>query len=428
MTSKPPTHAEIFRHAEPSDPCGAFVVGPALIERGKTGGPLSGLRFAVKDLYDVAGTRTGAGSPDLLEEAPVAMASAPAVEALVAAGADLWGKTVTDELAFSLSGTNVHYGTPRNPAAPGRVPGGSSAGSASAVACGLVELALGTDTAGSVRVPASYCGLFGLRPTHGRIDDTGVQPLAPSFDTVGLFAGDAARLAAGFIALASGAPARGRAQVRSPRPGVTGRLVVADELMALADPDCAAALEVAAQALAEASKTRLEHASLGGRRVLEEWREGFRAIQLVEVWQTYGAFVTRRRPRLGPGIAARIALAGAADPGAAARARALRDEVGAALADVLGDDGVLVHPAATGPAPLASMEASEKEDLRARILTLTAVAGMAGAPVVVLPLASSKEGLPVGLAIAALPGEDERLLALGLAADGLSGNKAPAWR
>ena len=147
----------------PTDHLGAFVIGPRLLESGAPGGPLSGLRFGVKDLFDVAGTRTGAGNPDWLADAPVASTDAPAVSALLAAGADLWGKTVTDELAYSLSGTNVHYGTPVNTAAPGHVPGGSSSGSAAAVAGGEVELALGTDTGGSNRVPASY--LRDLRPS-----------------------------------------------------------------------------------------------------------------------------------------------------------------------------------------------------------------------------------------------------------------------
>src|SRR4029077_4269094 len=117
------------------------------------------------------------------------------VEQLLAAGAHCVGKTVTDELAFSLIGENHFYGTPLNPAAPGRVPGGSSSGSASAVACGLADFALGTDTGGSVRVPASNCGLFGLRPSPGMISVAGVMPFAPTFDTVVVLTRDADVLA-----------------------------------------------------------------------------------------------------------------------------------------------------------------------------------------------------------------------------------------
>lgn len=401
-------------HALPSDPCGAFVVGPELLAAGHPGGPLSGRRFAVKDLFDVAGTRTGAGNPEFLDEAPVAARSAPAVEALLAAGADLWGKTVTDELAFSLSGTNVHYGTPGNAAAPGRVPGGSSAGSAAAVAGGLVELSLGTDTAGSVRVPASYCGIFSLRPTHGRIDDAGVQPLAPSFDTVGLLARDAEVLALAWAGLVDGAP--GPAGGITGAPGPVGRLVVAPELMGLADPDAAASLAAAARRLAEATGARLVEATLAGSDRLAAWRDAFRAIQLVEVWRTHGEFVTRRRPRLGPGIAARLEAAEHAEASAAEAARPQRREVLAALEDLLGDDGVLLQPAASGVAPPPDLVAAAKDDLRARSFLLTAPAGMAGSPVVALPLARADGGLPLGLAAVGLPGHDERLVALATAA------------
>lgn len=153
-------------------------------------GPLAGVTLAVKDLFDVAGLPTGAGSPEWLATHPVPNESAAAVSRLLDAGAHIVGKTHTDELAWSLNGENAHYGTPQNPNAPGRIPGGSSSGSAAAVAGSLVQIALGSDTGGSVRLPASYCGIYGIRPTHGRIDLRGVVPLAPSYDTVGWFARD----------------------------------------------------------------------------------------------------------------------------------------------------------------------------------------------------------------------------------------------
>jgi amidase len=161
---------------------------------GAATGPLAGLTFAAKDLFDVAGYVACAGNPDWLRTHAPAGKTAPVVQTLLEAGATLMGKTVTDELAFSMSGENIHYGTPINPAAPARIPGGSSSGSASATASKLVDFALGTDTSGSIRVPASYCGLFSLRPTHGRISCQGVIPLAPSFDTVGWVARDATLL------------------------------------------------------------------------------------------------------------------------------------------------------------------------------------------------------------------------------------------
>src|SRR5262245_1386725 len=163
---------------------GAFVETLELSPAGT--GPLDGLCFAVKDLIDVAGWKTGCGNPAWHATHPPAVVHAVCVEQLLHAGASCVGKTVSDELAFSLLGQNHFYGTPLNPRAPDRVPGGSSSGSASAVACGLVDFALGTDTGGSVRVPASNCGIWGFRPLHGFISVAGVNPFAPTFDTVGI--------------------------------------------------------------------------------------------------------------------------------------------------------------------------------------------------------------------------------------------------
>ncbi|KAM3299362.1 hypothetical protein ACQJBY_040720 [Aegilops geniculata] len=152
--------------------------------------PLHGLTFAIKDIFDVAGRVTGFGTPDWARTHAPAAATAPAVLAAVAAGATGVGKAVMDEMAYSINGENAHYGTPTNPCAPGRVPGGSSSGSAVAVAASLADFALGTDTGGSVRVPAAYCGIFGLRPSHGVVSVESVVPMAQMFDTVGWFARD----------------------------------------------------------------------------------------------------------------------------------------------------------------------------------------------------------------------------------------------
>src|SRR6516165_2935265 len=177
--------------ATPDDDLGAFVPGPRLRIEGKPDGPLSGLTFAAKDLFDVAGHPTGGGNPDWTAWNPVPTRHAWAVARLLDAGATLIGKTITDEVSLGIAGENAFYGTPINPRAPGRVPGGSSSGSAAAVAGGLCDTALGTDTGGSVRVPASFCGLYGIRPTHARIPVTGMLPQAPSSDTTGWFARNA---------------------------------------------------------------------------------------------------------------------------------------------------------------------------------------------------------------------------------------------
>src|SRR5437667_3674702 len=169
-------------------------------------GMLDGLCFAVKDVIDVAGFKTGCGNPTWRDSHPVAVVHGVCVEQLLRAGARCIGRTVSDELAFSLLGENHFYGTPFNPRAADRVPGGSSSGSASAVACGLVDFALGTDTGGSTRVPASNCGIWGFRPSHGFISLARVNPLAPSFDTVGILAQSADVLARVGLVLLACAP------------------------------------------------------------------------------------------------------------------------------------------------------------------------------------------------------------------------------
>src|ERR687890_601264 len=174
------------------DPAHAFMPYPAVPVPHAPSGPLSGLTFAAKDLFDVAGYPTSAGSPHMLAMSGVKTRTAPTVQKLLDSGARLVGKTITDELAFSMNGKNAHFGTPVNGAAPDRIPGGSSSGSASAVSNGLCDFALGTDTGGSVRAPANHCGLFGIRPTHGRVSLEGCHDLAPSFDTCGYFARDGA--------------------------------------------------------------------------------------------------------------------------------------------------------------------------------------------------------------------------------------------
>src|SRR6266403_2953483 len=217
----------------PDDDVNAFVPGPRLRIEGRPGGPLAGLTFAAKDLFDVAGHRTGGGNPDWARQHPVPTRHAWAVQRLLDAGATLIGKTVTDEVSLGILGENPFDGTPLNPKAPERVPGGSSSGSASAVAQGLCDTALGTDTGGSVRVPASFCGLYGIRPTHGRLDLTGMMPQAPSSDTTGWFARDAAT----FARVAS-------VMLGEPIPSaLPDRLIVAVDAFGFADTNVAAALQ-----------------------------------------------------------------------------------------------------------------------------------------------------------------------------------------
>src|SRR5580704_7256190 len=215
------------------DEINAFVPGPLIRIEGASNGPLSGLSFAAKDLFDVAGVPTGGGNPDWARSNPVPTRHGWAVQRLLDAGATLIGKTITDEVSLGIVGENAFYGTPLNPRAPDRVPGGSSSGSAAAVAAGLCDTALGTDTGGSVRVPSSFCGLYGIRPTHGRLDLGGMMSQAPSSDTTGWFARDAETFArVSSVMLDEDIPTE-----------VPGRLLIATDAFAFADPDVAAALQ-----------------------------------------------------------------------------------------------------------------------------------------------------------------------------------------
>lgn len=388
-----------------SDPVGAFIPGPRARLAGNGGGPLAGVRLAVKDLFDVAGWPTTYGHPDWARTHPTAVATAPAVAALLDAGAALVGKTKTVELAFGLTGENVWHGTPLNPAAPDRFPGGSSCGSAAAVAAGLADLALGSDTGGSVRIPASYCGLYGIRPTHGAISLAGACALAPSFDTAGWFARDA-----GLLAQA------GRALLPEGGDGPPGPLLRFEEAWENADPAVAEAVRL--------TLARLE-ALLGGcvlsvRLVpegLDAFYGAFRALQAQEVWATLGAWIEATRPRFGPGVAERFEYARRVPPEAVAAARTFRAAVQPRVRGLLSGGAVLVFPASPCPAPLLTASGEEQDRVRARTIAVTAIAGLAGCPEIVLS-AAKVDGAPVGLSLVAAPGRDRALLSLAEALGG----------
>jgi amidase len=386
------------------DTVGAFI---SRCLCGGGAGPLAGLDWATKDLFDVAGTVTGYGNPDWARTHPPAVASAPVVVTLLAAGARLIGKTKTVELAFGMTGANPWYGTPQNPRAPDRFPGGSSCGSAAAVAAGLVDFALGSDTGGSVRIPASYCGLFGIRPSHGAISLAGVCPLAPSLDTVGWFAREAALLErVGAVLLPEDAS-----------PAV-GPLLRPQEAWKNAEPAVAEALTPALAKLEAVfgAACSLSLAPEG----LETLQHAFRAIQSQEVWAVLGNWVTATSPALGADVAARVAIARELPAAEAEAGRLLRRRWQARLRPLLAGGGVLVLPTSPGPAPLLAASAEEVQRVREASLRVTAIAGLAGLPEVTLP-AATVDGLPVGLSLVSGAGSDKALLALARKAAGVLG-------
>jgi len=371
---------------------GAFVPGPRLSMAPTSAGPMNGLTFAVKDLIDVAGTPTGGGNPDWLKSHAPAATSAPAVAALLAAGATLRGKTVTDELAFGLEGVNAHYGTPVHPTCPDRIPGGSSSGSGVAVAAGLVDVALGTDTGGSVRVPAGFLGIFGFRPTHGAVPVDGVIPFSPSYDTVGWFARNMATLSLAGDALLP------KADV----PAIRKFRLVRDAF-ALADPGVRALLLSRCEALDISDEITLFDGAP------EDWLECYRVVQCGGIWQTLGPWISAARPKFGDAIASRFADAASITPAEIARWTPVRASLAARVRAMLGDGIGLVVPTTPRVALRKDAPSSEFGDFYQRALTITSIAGHAGLPQISLPV-GDVDGCPVGLSVVASAGHDRALL------------------
>lgn len=385
------------------DEFGAFMPGPAIRIEGAPAAMLSGMTFAAKDLYDVQGQRTGAGNPDYLAGQKPAARHAWAVQALLDAGATLVGRAITVEMAFGMAGDNVHYGMPINPMSPDRVPGGSSCGSAAAVAGRLCDTALGSDTGGSVRIPASYCGLYGLRPTHGRIPLDGVVPLSASFDTVGHFARDATTF-----------ETVGRVLLReSGEPPPPKRLMWATDLAAAAEKETAeTALRVAlrmAAPLGGLSRVRAAPVVTAGD-PLEEWAADFRTLMAYEAWKAQGPWISEKKPNFGADVAKRFEIASKVTEADYNAARPRREAVTQHLRLLLAGGGVLCFPTAPGPAPLRNDPASH-EAVRFRAHVLCAPSGLARLPQVTVP-AGKVDGAPVGLSFLGGPGSDATLMRL----------------
>lgn len=382
------------------DPFNAFCKDSDAYLRGATEGPLSGLSFAAKDIFDVAGHVTGGGNPDWKASHDPAEATAWVVQALVDAGATMVGKTITDELTRGIFGENPHYGTPANPRAPGRVPGGSSSGSAAAVAGGLVDFALGSDTGGSVRVPASFCGLYGLRPTHGRIPVHGMLTQAPTYDTVGWFAHDAETFArVGSVLFPDTSP-----QLRPTR------LVIAEDAFDLADREVSDALqpavELVCKLVCQPSRERLAPVSLS------VWSEQQQVLQSREAWESVRDWIDRVNPRLSFEVADRYVMARLVSDAQVEAALAGRAAIAARMDEVFADNGTIVClPTTVAPAPPVGQKVSERHALRLRNSALTSIAGNTGRPQISLPVAEVR-GLPVGLSLLGNRGGDEMLIML----------------
>jgi amidase len=362
-------------------------------------GPLAGLTAVVKDMYDIAGSRTGGGSPDWLAAQKPAGRHASAVEKILAAGATITGKTICDEFFYSVSGVNAHYGTPPNVRAPGRVPGGSSSGSAAACGANACDFALGSDTGGSVRIPASFNGVYGLRPTHGRVDLTGAMAMAPSFDVAGWFANGPGILRRVGAVLLQGSAFKAE----------TTRLLIATDAFTQADAEVAALCREFLDRGAMVLPPRIEEAVAAAG--FDTWREAFRVLQAKEVWETFGAFVTQAKPKLGPGIKERMDFAASVTN---AQANQSRETVAAARTHIrarLAPGTIMALPTAPSIAPPVEATGEALELFRVRTMRLTCIAGVGGLPQINIP-AGTASGCPAGLSFIGWPGADEVLLDL----------------
>lgn len=382
-----------------------FLPGPRLtLPSGD--GPLRDLSFAAKDLFDVAGAPTGASNPDWGRTHPIPTEHAWMVQKLLDAGAALAGKTITCEISFGILGFNQFFGTPPNPAAPGCLPGGSSSGSASVVAAGLADVALGTDTGGSVRVPASLCGLYGIRPTHGRLPFVGLCKQAPSFDTAGWFARDAATFARVSEVIFGEAP---------PEPSAPG-LLLAEDAMAIADAEVAAAM-LPIVAKLEALLGPAQRLTLGEPGEITLWNDQRNIIQRSEAWAGIRDWIDRENPTFAFNVARNLAFGSAITEAQIEIARITRQRIVARAGLLLGGGAILCLPTTPFTAPPLGLSLSETDALSARIGVLTSFAGMAGLPQLNLPLGRAG-GKPVGLSIIGWRGADMKLVAIAKALSG----------
>ncbi|TQD78376.1 hypothetical protein C1H46_036069 [Malus baccata] len=370
--------------------------------------PLSRLTFAVKDIFDVAGRVTGFGNPDWARTHPAAESTAPAVSAILSGGATSIGITVMDEMAYCMNGENKHYGTPRNPCAPDRVPGGSSSGSAVVVAAGLADFSLGTDTGASVRVPASYCGIFGFRPSHGVISTSGVTPLAQSFDTVGWFARNPAILnRVGRVLL----------QLADTGPVVPTQLIIAEDCFQLSSVPSSRVKQVLVDSVEKLFGGHvIKHANLGDvvkdkvpslnsfldkGNPSEEYiipsmaalSTANRLLVRYEFKSNHGEWVSTVRPDLGPGIAERVWAA----------VRSTDENVD--------DFGVLAMPTVPRDPPKLRTDPTILDAFHARAFSFLSIAVVSGFCQVSIPL-GMYDNLPVSVSLLAKHGSDGFLLNL----------------
>jgi amidase len=406
------TAAHVTPRAQALDRSVWRTVGDPLFQ-GAWEGPLAGLTVAVKDLFAIKGYRIGAGNPAFLAESRAETTTAPAVGDLLRGGASLRGIARTDEFAYSIAGDNAHYGTPPNGAVPGALPGGSSSGPASAVATGQAEIGLATDTAGSIRVPASYQGLWGLRTTHGLVPRQGLLPLAQSFDTVGWLTRDGATLqrvvdwCLSYDSSGSTENVYGASGADLP-----WRLLIPEEVLAAVEPHTRAAFDaLIARVAASDDPPAFARVAIGD---LDDYLEPFRAVQGAEAWRNNGEWIQEHPDAVGPAVAERFRAAAGVTAEAEASARRALVPLSEHMSTLVGN-AVLIMPTVPGPAPMRTHGGERVDAVRQATLRMTAPAAVAGLPAVSIPLLTVRSQLgpaPVGICVVGRAGTDIALVRL----------------
>jgi amidase len=367
---------------------------------GGASGPLAGLTFMVKDLFAIKGRKVSNGNPSFYEHASPAHETAPVIERLLAAGTSCTGITICDEFFYSVLGSNAHYGQPVNSRAPKHVTGGSSCGSAAAVAANMCDFALGSDTGGSIRVPASFSGLYGLRPSYGRISTQGATPMAPSYDTIGFLAREAEPFRAIGRVLLEGDHVEG---------GVT-RLILAQDFFLHAEASADQALWQVLDKLGSALP-KPEHEEIAGE-ALDDWRNAFRLIQGFEIQSTLLPFIQSHNAHLGPGVKERFEAAAGITYREAEEARHLRARIKAKLEALAKPGTLIVLPTTpTLPPEREIPDGASFAEFRSQTLAYTCLSGHSGLPQISIP-ATEAAGCPIGLSFIGWRGGDEALLDL----------------
>ncbi|MGQ8366736.1 amidase [Glaciecola sp. 1036] len=377
-----------------SDPFVTREFSPQLQAIRAQSSTLSGLRLAVKDLFHIAGLPTTAGNPDWQKTHTIPTTTSSAVEKLILNGADYVGKTITDEIAYSLNGQNIHYGTPTNPVTPDRLPGGSSSGSATAVSSNQADIGLGTDTGGSIRVPASYNGLFGLRPTINSISMDNMVPLAPGFDTVGWMTKSLSQLS-------QVANVMFEHQIAQK---VDGKIAVAKNLLALAEHQ--SAIQESIEGIANASDVTFSNITID----VEGYNisETFRILQGAEIWQQHGEWITQCKPQFAPDIQQRLDWCKSIEPEQIESAKSAQIRFQQKLNELMQNVDCILLPTTPGYSPLLSSSAENLAKYRNHLMNLTAIAGLTGRPQLHIPLSNTE--FPCGFSLLGKVSEDLTLI------------------